>query len=284
MGGLLVRGEEFYDNTSRMRSQRKDRRPLRNLRILVTRPEGQEEEIRTLLRGLGAAVTHIPTIRIVPPPSWKLLDAAIRGLDSCDWLLFTSANGSRHFFQRLRRLGRSSDSISAKIGAIGPKTAEAVRKEGARVARTPTEFRGEGLARALGRVRGKKILLVRSEKARDALPKELRRHGAAVDVVAAYRTVPAELSRRRLRRLAARRGADLVVFTSSSTVENMRALLGAGGFRRFFRGALAASIGPITTGTLRRFGVEPAVEGGTFTAKGLVEAIRKAASRLSSVE
>jgi uroporphyrinogen-III synthase len=150
-----------------------------------------------------------------------------------------------------------------------------VRRHGAAVAATAAEHRSEGLAAALGDVRGLKVLLSVAEKSRPELPRLLRRGGARVTVATAYRTLPVPGAKARLRSLCERQAADVVVFTSPSTAENLAALAGRRGLRRLFGKAKAASIGPVTSDALRKLGVEPAVQADPYTADGLVKALKR---------
>ena len=161
---------------------------------------------------------------------------------------------------------------SARLAAIGPATAAALRARGVRVALVPDEYRAEGLLRAfkVERWRGKRVLLARAANAREVLPRELRRRGARVDVVEAYRTVVPSASRSRLRRIFARR-PDAITFTSSSTVRNCFALLGRGRARRALAGVAVVTIGPVTSRTARALGLRVAVEARPYTIPALVK-------------
>jgi uroporphyrinogen III methyltransferase/synthase len=140
----------------------------------------------------------------------------------------------------------------------------------------PSEFVAEALARRLKVGRGERVLLPRAAQARDVLPRALRRRGAVVDVVPAYRTAPDPAGRRRLRGLLlGPRPPHWVSFTSSSTVEGLSSLFTRAEWRRIFARTRAACIGPVTERTLRRLGVRPAARARSYTAKGLAEAIRR---------
>ena len=242
------------------------RRPLSGLSIVLTRPAEPRETLAKDLAKLGARVRRVPTIRIAPPRSWKPFDAALK--KEWDWVLFTSAHGADAYFGRLKRLRRSGS--SPRLGAVGPATADAVRRNGGRVALVASEHRGEGLAKDLGDVRGKRILLAVADIARPALPDMLKKGGAKVQVLTAYRTVAAPVSRSALKTLA---DADVVVFTSSSTALNLAKAMKRRPFRKLFMKTHAASIGPVTSETLRALGIAPAVEANPYTTKGLVAAL-----------
>ena len=144
------------------------------------------------------------------------------------------------------------------------------------MAGTPKEYIAESVVAALERrVKGKRVLLVRAKVARDVIPRELRKAGARVDVVEAYETVAPEASARRLRTvLAGNRKPHAITFTSSSTVKNFVDLLGLRGARAAIKsGVHTASIGPVTSATLREFGLPVDIEAKQYTMQGLVEAI-----------
>ena len=211
-------------------------------------------------------------ISIEPPEDWAPLDRAVAQADSYDWIVFTSVNGVAAFFER------AAVTPATHFAAIGPATAEALEERGVRADVVPERFVAEEVFEALARytdVSGKKFLLPRADIARDALPRLLREAGAEVNVVAAYRTVPASEDIARAVALVREGTVDAVTFTSGSTV------------RSFFAAAddavrtrcAPASIGPITSDALREQKVEPVIEAETYTTKGLVEAIRRHFSR-----
>lgn len=252
-------------------------KPLTGRRIVITRRREQAGGLRQALRGRGATVVELPTIALAPPRSWRPLDTAIARLRHYHWIVFTSANGVEFFFSRLRRLKKDRQELCrARLAAIGPATAAALRARGVRADVVPEEYRAEGLLRALRneRWRGQRVLLARAAQAREVLPRELRRRGARVDVVEAYRTVLPSVSRRKLRRIFGQR-PDAITFTSSSTVRNFLALLGRGGARRALEGVAVATIGPVTSGTARGLGLKVAMEARPHTVPALMQAIER---------
>lgn len=255
-----------------------ERRPLFGRRIVITRSRDQASVLRRALEELGAQVIELPTIAIRDPGSWSALDRAIRRLDQYDWVLFTSANGVRKFFERLAAAQKDVRSLgSARLCAIGPATANELAGYHLQADVVPSEYQAEGIVRALKKydLRGKRVLLPRAHVARDVVPKELRRHGALVDVVNAYRTVIPRESRKLAREVFDRSRPDMITFTSSSTVENFAALFGARSLKKILAGVKIASIGPITSRTLRRFGCRPAIQAKSYTIRALVQAIQE---------
>ena len=152
-------------------------KPLFGKGIVVTRPEEQAGEFANLLAAEGARVILFPTIRVVPPANWKELDRALGNLESVHWIIFTSANGVKYFFRRLRETGRDiRDLKGIRICTIGPATAAAVEGIGIRVDIVPDEYISEGVVRAFQGVdlKGKRVLLPRAKEARDSSPRGSR--------------------------------------------------------------------------------------------------------------
>ena len=234
------------------------------------------------LNELGCQVIEIPFIEIREPRSYQPLNSALRNLATYDWLILTSVNGVEALFRRMVRK-RLDKSVLAelKIAAIGPATRDAIEQHGLEVAITPKEYVAESVVDALqGQVRGKRVLLVRAKVARDVIPRELHRAGAQVDVVEAYETVVPKSSQGLLRAvLSSENRPHVITFTSSSTVRNFVRLLGLRGARVALKrstpydGVHTASIGPVTSATLREFGLPVDIEAKEYTIPGLVKAI-----------
>lgn len=262
------------------------RLPLKGIRVLVGRARHQAGALSAELRKCGADVIEIPFIEIRKPKSFKPLDGALRNLDSYDWLILTSVNGVEAMWDRMKRIRKGPGLSALRIAAIGPATKKAIEQRGAKVDVVPKEYVAESVVRSLKKkVNGKRVLLVRAKVARDVIPRELRKAGAHVDVVEAYETVVPESSRRRLRVALEKRRPHVVTFTSSSTVRNFVELLGSlatkkalSAVRRRPRhvgldGILMASIGPVTSATLREVGLPVDIAAREFTIPGLVQAI-----------
>jgi uroporphyrinogen III methyltransferase/synthase len=248
-----------------------ERLPLFGQRIVVTRDHLQSSDLADPLEALGAEALLLPVIEIREPSNPKPLEEAIIRLESYDWLIFTSANGVRHFINALDKSPQDLRRLRSRICAIGPATKAAVGALHLKVDLMPKEYVAESLVEAFAgeNLQFRRILLPRAAVARDLVPRELSRRGATVDVVEAYQTVaPADLARRARSILA--RKPHWITFTSSSTVINFIAAAG--------REALAqmkiASIGPVTSATLRDHDIEPTVEARPHTIGGLVDALR----------
>jgi uroporphyrinogen III methyltransferase/synthase len=246
--------------------------PLRGRRVLVTRAEEQAEAFVQRLRALGAEPVLCPTIAIAAPEAWGGLDGAIARLDSYDWIVFTSVNGVRFFFERLSATGGSREALRRlQIGAIGPATAAAVAEHGHKVAFVPAEYVAESIVSGIGDVAGKRVLLPRADIARKALVEGLAARGAIVDEVVAYRTVAG--TPRDATGVFARGGIDIATFTSPSTVHNFVALFEDGAALRVLDGAAIACIGPITAAAARRAGLSVTLVAPEHTLDGLIEAL-----------
>lgn len=271
-----------------MRSSRKSKAGgrLQGVRVLVGRARHQANALSAGLRELGAEVLEVPFIEIRKPRSYKALDSALKNLAEYDWLILTSVNGVDALWERLRKLHIGRNPMRhLRIAAIGPATAQAIERHGLKVNVIPKEYVAESVVASLRRkVKGKRVLLARAKVARDVIPQELHKLGAHVDVVVAYETVVPETSRKRLR--AALKSQKLcpnvITFTSSSTVRNFVALLGEsrGRVGRVHMGreenrVRFASIGPITSSTLREFGLPVDIEAAEYTIPGLIKAIAK---------
>jgi uroporphyrinogen III methyltransferase/synthase len=251
-----------------------ENRPLMGKRIVVTRTRKQASVLSDKLRALGAHVIELPTIRIEPPSNLREFAELVQDAHMYDWIVFTSANGVEAFFDIFFKLYDDAREIGgARIAAIGPATAQRVKDFHLHVDLQPDDFVAEAVLREFkkqGNIENLRILLVRAEKARDALPKELSALGAIVDEAFAYRTVQETRDTSGARRQLAQDGADLITFTSSSTVENFLAL-----GLPWPKGMRIASIGPITSKTVRDQGLKVDVEARRHDINGLVQAIRE---------
>jgi len=267
---------ETRDLRSKFMRKPNENHPLTGTRILVGRARHQAGGLSASLRSLGASVIEIPFIEIRKPQSFAPLDQALKTLKSYDWLVLTSANGVEAMWERLRKLRITRRHLShLQIAAIGPATKKAIVKHGLKVKMVPEEYVAESVVKGLReKVKGKRVLLVRAKVARDVIPDSLRDAGAQVDVVEAYETVVPEKSKARLRELMKNktRRPHVVTFTSSSTVRNFAELLGASRAAAL-KDVQFASIGPVTSSTLRELGLPVALEAREFTMGGLIRAI-----------
>ena len=250
-------------------------RPLFGRVILVTRPQEQAHDFTTRLTDLGARCLLLPTITIKPPESWKDLDEAIRNISVYDWILFTSINGVKYFFDRLYNAGKDARSIgNVRIGAIGPKSEEALVERGIRPDLIPEEYFSGGVADALREyeIQNKRILMPRPLIAGKYLPEKLREMGALVDEVEAYRTVRPRDNQVEFDMLM-KEEIDVVTFTSPSTVRNFVAMFkNRPAFDKIVRSKIAC-IGPVTEREAMKEGLKVSIVANEYTAEGLSMAI-----------
>ncbi|HEX5658366.1 MAG TPA: uroporphyrinogen-III C-methyltransferase [Polyangiales bacterium] len=252
-----------------------ERQPLFGKRVLITRPEGQSDEMAQDLRDRGADPVELPTVQIVPPSDPQRFAAAVLRAGDYDWTVFTSVNGVDAFFDVLRAHDKDARVLGGvRVAAIGPATRAALARYGVRADVMPDEYRGEAVysvMQAQGSLRGQKVLIARAEVARETLPQLLREAGATVDVVPAYRTLPADAARfAEIRALLEAHALHAVAFTSSSTVQRLVEGLGDAAL---LQGLVIAAIGPITAGTAQELGLPAQVVAEEYTAPGLVRAL-----------
>ena len=255
-----------------------EQRPLFGKRIVVTRAREQASDFVARLSELGAECVEFPSIEVIPPPSWKELDRAIGNLETYQWLVFTSVNGVKYFFDRLEVSGQDARSLKGiKIAAIGPKTADAIRENGVKPDLVPEEYRAEAVVEGFRKygVNGLKILLPRAAEAREVLPHELEKMGAAVDVVEAYRTVKPEGSKKEIRAMLEKGDVHMVTFTSSSTVSNFMEMFEEEGDRllKWMEKLTVACIGPVTATTAKERGLFVRITPSEYTIEALAKAI-----------
>ena len=244
---------------------------------MVTRARAQAADLVRALEDNGAEAIVAPMIRIQPLENLGSLRAALTGLSRYRWVVFTSQNAVQIVLDRLVAWGLTTRVFAAtSVAAIGSATAESLRGGGLNPTLVPDEFVAEALVDALvgasgASLRGARVLVPSAEAARVALAEGLRRHGATVEDIPVYRTVPVEDDVAGLTSEIAARRVDAVTFTSSSTVRSFVQLVGpvaakSGSF-------VAATIGPITAATARELGLLDVLEAEPHTVPGLVESL-----------
>lgn len=252
-------------------------KPLSGKRVLITRAKEQSEGLAKRLKELGADVIEFPTIEIIPPTSWLHLDQAIKNLNRFDWIIFTSVNGVKFFFERFKIKRGSIFPYSLKVCAIGPATAKELKARKIRVDYIPKKFIAESILEGFKKkkISGKRILIARAKKARDILPKGLREMGAEVEVVETYRTIKPKGAKDRIRKILKNDKIDVITFSSSSTVSNFVELLKGVNINRFLKNTLIACIGPVTAKTARDLGLRVDILPKRYTIPALTYAIAK---------
>jgi len=268
-----------------------DARPLFGKRVLVTRPREQAAELCERLEMMGAEAIEAPMIRVVPPEDFGPLDDACARAGTFDWIVFPSANSVDAFMRRLMAGPRDLRSLGhAKLCTVGPATGERLARYGLKVDLLPAEYRAEGVLRALsetGDVRGLRILLPHADIGREIVAEELRKQGAEVTDVVAYRTVAVEAEREGepdVYRMLLEHRIDVVTFTSASAVNGFVHLLGAEPAADLLSATVVASIGPVTAEAAAQFQIKTTIIPATYTIPALVDAIVEYFRRASEVE
>ena len=254
-----------------------EQKPLLGKSVVVTRAREQASGLAGMLTELGAEVIQCPTIAIRPLDDYSELDRAAAALADYDWVVFTSVNGVKHFWKRLAAAGKDSRALgSCRIAAIGPATAEALRTRGIEPDFIPEKYVAEGVVDGLMKLgvgKGTRVLVPRARVAREVLPDVLREAGAAVDVIAAYETVPCSDNKDEVLARIAEGTLSCVTFGSSSTVENFLAVVPAETLKAHPEVQLAA-IGPVTAKTLEKHGLACSMQGREYTIPALVEELK----------
>lgn len=251
-------------------------KPLSGKNIVVTRSQQQAGEFSRLLEEQGARVIEFPTIEIVPALSYQDLDNAIDEIKKYDWIIFTSSNGVKYFFERVRKKGYDIGFLKgAKICAIGTGTAKAVEDLRIKIDFVPKEYRAEGIIEGLSKeeIKGKNILIPRAEVAREILPDKLEEMGANVNVVTAYRTVKADSGLNKIKPLLENKEIDVITFTSFSTADGFINLFQQDELKDLMRGVSIASIGPITSNRIEKAGLKVKISPSEHTTIKLLEEI-----------
>jgi uroporphyrinogen III methyltransferase / synthase len=252
--------------------------PLFGKKIVLTRGASSHSPWRDRLQNLGASVIQIPTIRIQKPLSFEALDACLTNLESFDWIVFTSANGVDAFFERRAQIHQTRP-IKNAIAVIGTGTRERLRFWGAQCRLMPKSFTNESLFKTFKKkikpLGNQRFLLIRSDLSSHLLPQKLKKCGAKVTCVCAYRTTfPKRGIQKSLKALHHER-CDFITFTSSSAVANLFKAAKPSQIIELLRSSKVISIGPVTSLELKKHGVRITRQASTYTLSGLIDAIQK---------
>lgn len=250
-------------------------KPLFGKKIIVTRAREQASDFAELLSLNGAEPIEFPTIKVIPPDSWEELDRAVEEIREFQWIIFTSVNGVRFFFERLSRKGDLRLLYGIKICAIGPRTADELKRFGLTPDLIPKEYKAEAIIEGMGKegISGKRILLPRAEVAREILPEELSSMGAKVKIVTAYKTIKPKEDLETVKELLKKREVSAISFTSSSTVKNFLEMFNREEISDLIDGTAVACIGPITAKTAKDLGIRTDIMPSRYTIPDLTEAI-----------
>ncbi|RQD56290.1 MAG: uroporphyrinogen-III C-methyltransferase [Desulfonatronovibrio sp. MSAO_Bac4] len=254
-----------------------ERLPLLGKGVVVTRAREQASGLLQDLTHLGACCFEFPTIEIKPVDNYEPLQQSIKNLDNYDWIIFTSVNGVRFFWQELRRMGLDARVLGKnKIAAIGPATARELEERGIYSDFVPEKYVAESVVDGLLNlgVKDKKVLIPRARVAREVLPRELERAGADVEIVPVYETVLAQEDGTEVLSGLESSEVHYITFTSSSTVENFFSLISPEVLKPYLsKGLKLVCIGPVTGDTLKGFGFKADIMPDDYTIPGVVQAL-----------
>jgi uroporphyrinogen III methyltransferase/synthase len=250
--------------------------PLREKTIIVTRAAAQSGELCEELNARGARVRLVPLVSFAPPENYDALDEVLTGIETFDWVLFTSVNAVQAVERRGNELQRGLHSARKlpRAAAVGPVTADAAEAAGFSVEYVAADHSGAGLARELGEeLRNRNVFLPRSDRANPELPAALRRCGALVTEVVAYRNLPPSTTDREKLHESLRDGVDSILFYSPSAVQNFLELLGREPLGALQGRVLMVAIGPTTANALSAAGIQRIARAADTTTKAIVEAL-----------
>uniref|UniRef100_A0A7C3WD26 uroporphyrinogen-III C-methyltransferase n=1 Tax=Fundidesulfovibrio putealis TaxID=270496 RepID=A0A7C3WD26_9BACT len=260
-----------------------EQRPLLGKGVVVTRSREQASGLVQKLTDLGACAWEFPTIQVRPLADTAPVREAVSRLGCYDWLVFTSVNGVKYFWNELTAMGFDSRALGGlRVAAIGPATAKALEAKGIRADFVPDKYVAESVVAGLLELQigGKRVLIPRAREAREVLPEELARAGATVEVLPVYETTLAEQDPDEMIGAIEAGEIHCLTFTSSSTVDNFFKMIPAERLAPLRASLVIASIGPITTSTLAKHGFTPDVQPSDYTIPALVQALTGALDAL----
>jgi len=257
-----------------------DARPLFGKRVLVTRPKEQAAELVELLERWGAEAIEAPLIRIVPLDDYAMLDGVAARSGEFDWMVFTSVNAVSAFMDRLFASPLDVRALhGVHLCAVGPATAGELERHSLKVDLVPAEHRAEAIVQAMAeqvRLQGARVLLPRADIGREVIADELRKKGADVTEVVAYRTVATDPERDGepdVYGLLLQGKIDVVTFTSASAVRSFVKMVGAEPAADLLRTTVVASIGPVTAEAAAQLKIQTTIMPDQYTVPALAAAI-----------
>lgn len=253
-------------------------KPLQGKTVLVTRSRAQASDLSRRIEELGGRTIQFPLIQLVPPRDPFPLQQALKEIHRYDWILFTSTNGVQFFVEALRKAQLNFSMITARVGVVGPRTAEVLAQTTGKVADlVASDFKAEGLLASMQDVLapGDSILLPRANIARDVLPRELRERGMEVTEIEVYETVICSDGADAIIEQLKSGSIDIITFTSSSTVRNFCEVLRGQDRQGLLAKAKLACIGPITAQTAEELGLKVDEVATEYTIEGLVQVLTK---------
>ena len=241
---------------------------LAGTRIVVTRAPHQAEELAAPLRSEGAEVILLPVIDIAPPENQQALTEAAARTHEYKWIIFTSTNAVSFFADALPFPAKD---CTAKIAVIGNATRAAAERLGFKISLVPEAYVAEELVSSLEAVdlNRARILIPSAALTRDVVASELRKRGASVDLVVAYRNILPQEAAQNAHSVFRPPYPDWATFTSSSCVHNLVSLIGTGPLQQ----VKIATIGEITSNTVCEYGLTVTAQPELASISALVAAI-----------
>lgn len=252
--------------------------PLQGKRVVVTRAAAQSRSLVQALQANGAIPVLVPMVSFGPPDNPSGVDQAIRAIAQYDWLFLTSQNALRALQARGEALAVSlADALQqVNIAAVGPATAEAAKQAGLKIEYVAEKHQGTALAQELAaKVKGKRVLLPRSDRANPELVQRLQSLGATVSEVVVYKTVRPNEQERQAADQIAKDGADAVLFFSPSAVQHLQEIFGPAKFLELSQRAVSVAIGPVTHEALRKLDIRRVLVAGDTTTDAVLQALRE---------
>ena len=258
--------------------------PLTGKRIVVTRAIEQAQDLVGQLSSLGAEVFLLPLVRFADPLDWSGVDRALDALHEYDWIFFTSQNAVDSFSRRCRERGVAPSKIAPKVAAVGPATADAARREGFSLAHVAQQFRGSALVSDLAdAIKDKRILLPRSDRAREELPRAIRERGAMATEVIVYKTLSPDLVEKSAIDAVREGSVDVIVFFSPSAFHYLLDVVDVTQLRSLAGKLRFAAIGPVTARAIREVGFPVDIVAQDATTAALVEALVQRCAQRSPI-
>jgi uroporphyrinogen III methyltransferase/synthase len=252
-----------------------EKKPLLGKGVVVTRAREQASDLADVLKNMGACVFEFPTITVEPLDDYEEVEKAILGLAAVDWLIFTSVNGVKHFWNQLAEIGLDTRTLGGiSVAAIGPATADELKACGVTPDFVPAKYVAEEVVAGLLErgIAGKNVLIPRAKVAREVLPEELIKAGAHVRILPVYETKLTQQDPAEIVAALDKGKIQALTFTSSSTVENFFTLLAPETLKNY-PDVKIACIGPVTAKTLARYGFTPHIQPEDYTIPGLAQAL-----------
>lgn len=259
-----------------------EHKPLLGKGVVITRSREQASDLVRLLADMGACCHEFPTIEVKPLADTTPVRHAIGRLDGFDWLVFTSVNGVKYFWNELAAMGRDARALGGlMVAAIGPATAQALADKGVKADFVPQKYIAESVVEGLLalQIGGKKVLIPRAAQAREILPEELCKAGAVVEVLPVYETVLSAQDPQEIVDAISEGEIHFLTFTSSSTVDNFFRMIPAATLAPLRDKVTIACIGPITSATLQKHGFTPDIQPEAYTIPALAQALIAASAR-----